>query len=103
MRHSASILTINDLAKGIDNNNQQIDAVLLDFSNAFDKVPHTRLLQKLDHFGIRDTAHSWIEDFLTSRTHSECQVNQTRNGPTSSCKIRETWLRPNKQRHQHVN
>ena len=90
MRHSASILTINDLAKGIDNNNQQIDAVLLDFSNAFDKVPHTRLLQKLDHFGIRDTAHSWIEDFLTSRTHSECQVNQTRNGPTSSCKIRET-------------
>jgi len=61
------LLTINDLAKGIDNN-QQIDAVLLDFSKAFDKVPHTRLLQKLDHFGIRGTFHIWIEDFLPSRT-----------------------------------
>jgi len=60
-------MTINDLAKGIDNNHQ-IDAVLLDFSKAFDKVPHSRLLQKLDHYGIRGTTQSWIEDFLSSRT-----------------------------------
>ena len=61
------LLTINDLAKGIYIN-QQIDAILLDFSKAFAKVPQIRLLQKLDHFGIRGTIHSWIEDFLTSRT-----------------------------------
>ena len=59
------LLSTNGLAKGIDNS-KQIDAVLLDFSKAFDKVPHTRLLQKLDHFRIRGTTHSWIEDFLTS-------------------------------------
>jgi hypothetical protein len=53
-------MTINDLAKGIDNN-YQIDVVLLDFSKAFDKVSHSRLLQKLDHYGIRGTIHSWIE------------------------------------------
>ena len=61
------LLTINDLAKGIDNNHQ-IDAVLLDFSKAFDKVPHSRLLQKLDHYGVRGNIHSWIEDFLSSRS-----------------------------------
>ena len=33
------ILTINELANGLDNS-QQIDGILLDFSNAFDKV-HT--------------------------------------------------------------
>ena len=34
---------IDDLSKGLDNNNQ-IDAILLDFSKAFDKVHHTSLL-----------------------------------------------------------
>ena len=61
------ILTINDLAKGIDKN-QQIDAILLDFSKAFDKVSHTRLLQKLQHYGVRGSLHSWIKDFLQCRT-----------------------------------
>jgi hypothetical protein len=50
-------MTINDLAKGIDFNHQ-IDAVLLDLSKAFDKVPNSSLLQKRDHNGIRSTTYS---------------------------------------------
>ena len=46
------ILTINDLAKGLDNS-QQIDGILLDFSKAFDKVPHRRLAAKLHHYSVR--------------------------------------------------
>ena len=46
------ILTINDLARGL-NDKQQIDAILLDFSKAFDRVPHQRLLLKLKHYGVR--------------------------------------------------
>jgi len=61
--------TIQDLAEGLDNNTQ-IDAILLDFSKAFDKVPYSRLLMKLDHYGVRQTTHSWIQDFLSSRTQS---------------------------------
>jgi len=40
-------ITINDIAKGIDNN-LQIDAAILHFSKAFDRVSHSRLLYKLD-------------------------------------------------------
>ena len=36
----------------------QVDAVILDFSKAFDKVAHSRLLYKLDYYGIRGKLHS---------------------------------------------
>ena len=39
-------------ASGV-NDREQIDAVLLDFSKAFDKVPHQHLSMKLDHYGIQ--------------------------------------------------
>ncbi|XP_052693771.1 uncharacterized protein LOC128172041 [Crassostrea angulata] len=57
------IVTIQDLAKSIDDKRQS-DVILLDFSKAFDKVPHTRLMSKLHHYGIRGSLHSWIADFL---------------------------------------
>ena len=43
------ITTVQELhvAKNMSSG-KQIDAILLDFSKAFDKVPHRRLLMKLD-------------------------------------------------------
>jgi hypothetical protein len=32
---------------------EQVDVILLDFSKAFDKVPHHRLLHKLYYYGVR--------------------------------------------------
>ena len=61
------ITTIQDLARGMSDGHQ-IDAILLDFAKALDKVPHQRLLYKLHHYGIRGpTLNSWIESFLTGR------------------------------------
>ena len=42
--------------------------VILDFSKAFDQVPHKQLLQKLHHYGIRGHLHSCITSFLTGRS-----------------------------------
>ena len=41
--------------------------VILDFSKAFDTVPHNKLLHKLDHFGIQGPIHKWLTNFLTQR------------------------------------
>ena len=42
--------------------------VLLDFSKAFDKVPHQRLLHKLNYYGVGSTTLRWIQSFLRDRT-----------------------------------
>ena len=40
----------------------------MDFEKVFDKVPHMRLLHKLDYYGIRDSAHKWISSWLSGRS-----------------------------------
>ena len=70
------ILTINDLAKGL-NDKEQIDCILLDFAKAFDKVSHRRLLLKADYYGIRGTTLRWVESFLSDRTQQVVLEGQT--------------------------
>ena len=36
---------------------RQTDVIVMDFAKAFDKVPHKRLLYKLDFYGIRGSTH----------------------------------------------
>ena len=45
-----------------------VDEIFLDFSKAFDKVPHQRLLFKLHKYGITGQSLSWIESFLSDRS-----------------------------------
>ena len=58
----------HDLASTLDKG-VQTDMVVLDFSKAFDRVPHRRLLRKLHHYGIRGNTHQWITSFLLGRIH----------------------------------
>lgn len=59
--------TIDDLLKTHDAG-VQTDVAILDFSKAFDTVPHAKLLHKLKHYGIRGPILQWITTFLTRRT-----------------------------------
>ena len=58
--------TIQDLASTIDVMGQT-DVILLDFSKAFDKVPHLRLLSKIRYYGIQNNLNRWISSFLEGR------------------------------------
>ena len=46
------------------NNDEHIDALFLDFVEAFDKMPHKRLCYKLSHYGINEILLLWIKEFL---------------------------------------
>ena len=47
---------VHELAETVDTGGQ-MDLVILEFSKAFDRVPHRRLLEKLSHYGIRGQTH----------------------------------------------
>ena len=70
------ITFIEDVSYALDHQ-KQVDIILLDFSKAFDTVPHQRLLSKLKHYEITSEAYNWIHTWLTQRTQrvvldSEC-------------------------------
>lgn len=48
----------------------QTDAIFVDFSKAFDRFPHQRLLQKILTFNIHQSFGNWIRKFLSLRTQS---------------------------------
>ena len=48
-------------------NSIPVDVVILDFSKAFDKVPHKRLLAKMESLGIRGNLLRWTESWLKDR------------------------------------
>ena len=60
------IITVNDFASTL-RDQKQTDAILLDFSKAFDKVDHEGLLSKLNHLGINGSLLNWARSFLVGR------------------------------------
>ena len=56
-----------------------VDTIYFDFKEAFDMVPHKRLLAKLEFYGIKGKLLKWIEEFLTGR--QQCVIV---NGQKSS-------------------
>ena len=43
---------------------QEVDACVLDFSKAFDKVNHAKLIEKCSEIGLSRQVNSWIRQFL---------------------------------------
>ena len=60
------LVTLNDFLKANDQG-LQTDVIILDFSKAFDTVPHAELLHKLKHYVINSTVLEWLKSFLTKR------------------------------------
>lgn len=56
----------DDIMLGLTNNNDT-DAIYLDYAKAFDKVDHQLLIDKLHRYGFSPHLIKWIESFLSGR------------------------------------
>jgi hypothetical protein len=52
-------------------NGDRIDAIVIDFSKAFDLVPHYRLLMKIAKSGVDSRVVAWVREFLLGHTQSQ--------------------------------
>ena len=66
---SQLVITLEEIARARDEG-KQIDLLILDFTKAFDTVPHQRLLAKLKYYGIDGNLHKWVDNWLTGRNQT---------------------------------
>ena len=62
-------MLVDEIAKNMQMG-KQTDLILLDFSKAFDKVAHKKLISKLLFYGIQGKALSWVKDILDSSSQA---------------------------------
>ena len=70
---------LGDWAEILDTSSHKIDAIYMDFQKAFDKVPHRRLLNKINGYGLEGETHDWVKAFLHNRSHRVCVNGQVSN------------------------
>ena len=63
------LVVMEKFTKWIDEGSP-FDVIYLDFSKAFDSVPHGRLLEKLKSYGVVGNLLNWIKSFLTDRSQT---------------------------------
>jgi hypothetical protein len=63
---SQVISVYQDIADTLDNGDM-IDTIIVDFSKAFDLVPHGRLLTKISNSGVDSSVVVWMREFLLDR------------------------------------
>jgi len=49
----------------------RLDAIIIDFSKAFDRVPHDWLLKEIAALGVDSRVVVWIREFLIDRSQRE--------------------------------
>ena len=67
-------ITVKDLTPYQDRGTK-VDIAILEFSTAFDMVPHEHLLYKLSYYWIQGNIDSWIPSFLKDRHQRVTVIN----------------------------
>jgi Reverse transcriptase (RNA-dependent DNA polymerase) len=75
---SSQLVSYTDLLTKAIDKGLCVDVVYLDFSKAFDRVSHDKLIQKMHQRKIPLTITKWVQAFLAERTQSVV-IQQTRS------------------------
>ena len=70
---SQVIMVCQDIVDSMDNG-ERIDAIIIDFSKAFELVPRGRLLTKIANSGVDSRIVVWIREFLLGRKQRRVSV-----------------------------
>ena len=87
--HSTShaLISLIDLIKKYLDNDYFVCGVFIDLQKAFDTVNHEILLVKLDFYGIRGLANSWLKSFLENRKQYVILPGHSSSVKTVTCGV----------------
>ena len=77
----STTMAVMELIDNISTNTENKEytvGLFIDLKKAFDTIDHTLLLKKLDRYGIRGVANSWIKNYLDDR-YQYVQINNERS------------------------
>ena len=60
------VMFLEEITKWVDDGSP-VDVIYFDFQKAFDKVPHQRLIIKLNARCMGNSIINWVEQWLTDR------------------------------------
>ena len=80
----AALKLVHDTIPAIKDQNYSL-SLFVDFSKAFDCVPHDRLLSKLHNYGIRNPTYCLLQSYLKNRSQYVCINNP--NGKVTNSSI----------------
>jgi hypothetical protein len=72
---SQTVTVCQDIADSLDEG-ERTDTIIIDFSKAFDLVPHDRLLTKVMASGVDSRVVAWVRQFLLGHTQRVRVVGQ---------------------------
>ena len=82
-----ALIVLVDKIMSAFNDGEMALGVFFDLSKAFDAVVHDILLNKLDTYGIRGTAHDWFRSYLFQRKQFVAFNISTSNESTIECGV----------------
>jgi len=62
-----NLISFHDQVTRLEDEGKAVDVVYLDFTKAFDTVPHSILLEKLAAHGLEGCTLRWIKNWLNAR------------------------------------
>jgi hypothetical protein len=81
---ATNLLTFQEVVTKCVDEGVPVDIFYLDFAKAFDKVPHGRLLVKLESKGVTGNLKNWVAEWLTDRTQEYWWKERCRTRPLSN-------------------
>ena len=77
---TAAIVTLLHILTDLPTTNQYVIVISLDFSEAFDTVHHSALLNKLSLLDLPDYVYNWCVHYFSGHSHCTlCQISELEN------------------------
>ena len=88
-----ALIQITESIRNSIDNNEFGCGIFIDLKKAFEKVNHSILLSKLNHYGVRGKAYDWFQSYLSNREQFVCINGHKSDSLSITCGVPQGSIR----------